>query len=270
MAQLTVLDMTQSILSALNSDEVNSIADTTESMQIANIIKNKYYDILTRGNLPEQRTLIQLTASGDNTKPTLMYIPSGVIRMDWIKYFDNNPDADITPGYKYVTVLPIEQFLDMIDSFNPESTNVGSFTFTEGGNNFTFYYKNDAQPCYCTVIENYYIVFDSFNSAIENTLESTNTQAYVLKVTPFTLSDNFVPDLDDDKFPLLLNEAKSLAFYELKQMPHRQADLEIRRQWSSIQKDKAISNKPSHFDQLSNFGRITNNGSSNRWMRQKG
>lgn len=270
MAQLTVLDMTQTILSALNSDEVNSISDTTESMQIVNIIKNKYYDILDRGNLPEQQTLIQLTASGDNTKPTLMYVPTGVLRIDWIKYFDNNDNSTVVPGYKYVTMLPIDQFLNMIDSFNPEETNVGTFTFVEGGNNFTFYYKNDRQPCYCTIIENHYIVFDSFNSDLETTLESTNTQAYSLKVTPFTMSDNFIPDLDDDKFSLLLNEAKALAFYELKQMPHPMAQLEIKRQWSAISKDKSISNKPTHFDQLPNFGRTTRNSVPNRWMRQKG
>lgn len=268
MAQLTVLDMTQSILSSLNSDEVNSISDTTESMQIARIIQSKYYDILARSNVPEQQTLIQLDASTDPTKPVLMTVPNGVIRIDWLKYFDNNPLPDVLPGYKYVIGLGIDQFLDMVQRFNPEDTNVDSFDFTEGGLNFTFYYKNNIQPCYYTVIENHYVVFDSFNSAIETTLESTNSQAFCLKVSPFTLSDNFIPDLDDDKFPLLLNEAKALAFYELKQMQHPMAQLEIKRQWNSIQKDKAISNKPSHFDQLPDFGRTTRYGyNSNRWMR---
>lgn len=368
--------MTQSILSSLDSDQVNSISDTVESLQVASLIKNKYYDILNRGNLPEQRNLLQLTASGDSTQPTLMYVPEGVLDIDWIKYFDSNPnnsqevsqfgsyshgvntdivsttnwtttsstsnsistgahtftvsaslpittnqgvicqsgtnsmfgtvtsyssttlvvnitsiigsgthtdwvitnsDSGSVPGYKYVTLLGIDQFLDMINRFNPSEDNVRSFTFQEGGLNFTFYYKNDIQPSYCTVIENRYVIFDSYDSNYDSTLQSSKTLFYGLKVTPFTMVDSFVPDLDDDKFALLINEAKSLAFYELKQMPHPKADQEIRRQWSSVQKGKAVSNKPTAFEQLSNFGRVPRTGGYSsggygayKWMRQSG
>lgn len=274
MAQLTLLDMAQSIASSLNSDEFNSISDTTESMQIARIIRNKYYDILARGNIPEQQTLIQLTASGDNTKPTLMYVPAGVIRLDWIKYFDATVNNGAAAGYKYVIGLPMDQFIDQINTLNPSESTVGTFLFTEGGADFTFYYNNNSQPKYYTVIENGYVIFDSYNSALDTTLQTSKTMSFGLKVSPFTLTDTFVPDLDDDKFPLLLNEAKALAFYELKQQPHTKADQEIKRQWGSIQKDKAISNKPSYFDQLPSFGRVPRTGGYGvspiyRWMRAR-
>lgn len=268
MATPTVLDMTQNILSAMNSDAVNSISDTTESMQVARIIQNKYYDILTRGNLPEQQVLLQFTASGDADKPVLMYVPAGVTRIDWVKYFDANTDTATTPGYKYVTGLSIAQFIDMINSFNPEDDNVESFNFTEGGSDFIFYYKTDRQPCYYTVIENRFIIFDSYNVDLDTTLQESKTEVFGLKVTPFVLSDTHVPDMNDTKFSLLLNEAKALAFYELKQVPHQKAEQEIKRQWSSIQKDKAVSNKPSHFDQLPDFGRSSRGFGPNRWMRE--
>lgn len=299
MAQLTLLDMVQSILSSLNSDEVNSISDTTESMQIARIIQSKYYDILVRGALPEQTSLLQLTASGDTDRPVLMYVPSGVVRIDWIKYFDSTTatetdssfshdlntdivDIDavgdpVPTGYKYVTGLPIDQFIDMINRFNPGDSEVDAFNFTEGGKNFTFYYKTNGQPQYYTVIENTYIIFDKYDSTLDSTLQASKTMAIGLKVTPFTLTDAFVPDLDDDKFPLLLNEAKVLAFYELKQQAHPKADQEIKRQWSSLQKDKSISNKPSYFGQLADFGRMPRTGGFSgggwgayKWMRQTG
>jgi len=38
MAKKTVLDMVQDILSDMESDEVNSISDTTEALQVAQII----------------------------------------------------------------------------------------------------------------------------------------------------------------------------------------------------------------------------------------
>ena len=51
-AEQTVLQLTQNILSAMSSDEVNSISDTVESMQVATILQNKYYDIVSRDALP--------------------------------------------------------------------------------------------------------------------------------------------------------------------------------------------------------------------------
>src|SRR5258707_1978269 len=90
MAEQTLLTMVQNILSAMDADEVNSISDTTESRQVAQIIQNKYYDILSRGFLPEFDQLFQLRPSLDITRPTLMYIPDGVSKVSWIKYFDSN------------------------------------------------------------------------------------------------------------------------------------------------------------------------------------
>jgi len=72
----TLLDYTQSILSSLNSAEVNSIGDTTESLQVAEILRTTYYNILGRAELPEHEKLFQLTSSGDPTKPTLMFRPN--------------------------------------------------------------------------------------------------------------------------------------------------------------------------------------------------
>src|SRR5882672_11876334 len=90
MTTQTLLDMTQEILSAMSSDEVNSIGDTTESLQVATIIKRKYFDIVSRSALPEHDQLIQLTSSGDTALPVLMYVPVEVNNIKWIKYFDTN------------------------------------------------------------------------------------------------------------------------------------------------------------------------------------
>jgi hypothetical protein len=359
MARQTLLQMTQTILAALDSDAINSISDTVESTQVAQIIQNKYYDILSRDSLPSQETLFQLVASGDVTKPVLMTLPSGCANMQWLKYYDVNPannqqqdqfgsfshglNTDIVPtsfwtttsstsntisvgsktftvaaslpiqinqgclcssgantmfgtvtsysgttlvvnitstagsgtfsswtitnsttasipGYKYVTVLPIEEFIEYVNRFNLGDSNVASFTFVEGGNNFTFNYLTNITPRYCTVIENNYVVFDSFDSTFDSTLQGSKTMAYGLIVTPFTLSDSFIPDLDDNQFPLLINEAKTLAFYELKQMPHPIADREVKRQWSTVQKTKSKSGKPTYFEQLPYFGRMPRTG----------
>src|SRR5258705_13081054 len=108
--KLTLLDMTQRILSSLSSDEVNSISDTTESLQVAEIIKNTYFNILSRSKLPMQCELFQLDDSNDSTQPVLMYRPDRIAKMDWLKYYNNlgTPPG----GYQYVTILPVQQFID--------------------------------------------------------------------------------------------------------------------------------------------------------------
>lgn len=297
MTKQTLLDMTQEILSALSSDEVNSISDTTESLQVATIIKRKYYDIVSRGDLPEHNQVFQLTPSLDATQPVMMHVPDGIGHIEWIKYFDTNPldgtlvdddghdlNVDIkttptttpgpVPGYRYVTMLPIQQFLDMTASFNPSETNIDSFTFQDTSNNFpgggfTFYYRDDRQPCYCCILSNYYVIFDAFDQSQDSTLQGSKTMCFGQVVPTFQMVDTFTPDLDSQQFPLLVSEAKALAFFELKQQPHVKAEQELRRQWSTVQKNKSINNRPTYFNELANFGRRTGNYYGTRGFDQK-
>jgi hypothetical protein len=274
--------MTQDILSSMSSDEVNSISDNSESLQIATIIKQKYFDIVNRLDLPTNQQLIQLLPSTDPTIPVVMYVPDGVSDIKWVKYFDSNPldgnttddfahdlNTDITntltnpgsvpPGYLYVTVLPNDEFIDYVTAFTTQDANVESYTLSDKSNgfngNFVFNYKNDQQPIYCTIISNYYVLFDAFDSSIDDTLQANKTMMCGTIIPKWQMTDTFIPDLDEEQFPLLLNEAKSLAWLELKQQPHPLAAQETRRGWSTIQKKKAVINRPTFFDELPGFGR---------------
>jgi hypothetical protein len=355
MTTYTVLQMTQEILSSLGSDQVNSINDSPESVQVATILNRVYDNLTLRGDLPEHYSLFQLTPSNDVTKPTLMYVPSGVANVRWIKYFDtsiadslqqdqfgafshdlnidivssskwtttsstsntiglgsktftvasstlpiivgqgamaqsgtsnmfgnvlsyvgttltinvvtiagsgtfNNwvvqsADTNAVAGYKFVTILPSDQFIDMINGFSPSDTDVASYTFTETGENFTFYYKNDRQPMYCCVLSNQFVLFDSFDMNQDNTLQASKTLVFGEIVPAFQLVDTFIPAIDDKQFPLLINEAKSTAWFELKQTTNPKAEQESKRYWSALSKDKSFSNKPTYFDQFPYFGR---------------
>lgn len=289
----TLLAMTQDILSAMSSDEVNSISDSPESLQVATIIKNKYYDIVARGDLPEHNQIFQLNPSLTNEEPALMTVPDGIGHIEWIKYFDSNvndgsvqdddsgssehdTNVDLennsgdgiatAPGYKYVTMLPIRQFLDMVNQFDTSDDDVESFTFSDTSNNFpgnfTFNYKNNFTPQYCCILSNFYVIFDSYDNTQDSTLQGSKTMCFGQVVPTFQMVDTFTPDLDSQQFPLLLNEAKSLAFYELKQQPHAKAEQEIKRQWSTVQKNKSINNRPTYFNELPDFGRGRSSGQS--------
>lgn len=82
----TLLELTQNILSSLNSDEVNSIGDTVESRQVSELIRTVYFNIAARAKVPEHWELKQLTPSGDLALPVLMYRPNDINKIEWLKY----------------------------------------------------------------------------------------------------------------------------------------------------------------------------------------
>jgi hypothetical protein len=248
--KLTVLDLVQNILSSLDSDEVNSITDTVEARQVAMVVKTAYFNIMARADLPEHKKIFHLDASLSGDLPVLMSSPENVRHIEWIKY-DVRMEELLDPQFRYVTIVPLAQFLDMTQMMNPIETNVDSFTF----NGILFYFKNDVHPCYCTILDDHNIIFDSYNGALDTTLQASKTMAFGLTTPTFLMEDSFIPEMDEQQFPLLLNEAKALAFMELKQMPHEKAEQESRRQWRTLQRTKDLE-KPRYFDQLPNFGRM--------------
>ena len=248
--QLTLLELVQDILSSMDSDEVDSITETTEAMQVARIVRQCYFNIIARADLPEHKELFQLTGTGSATEPVQMVKPTDAATVEWIKY-NVEPSTDTTDNYQYVTILPVQQFMDLIHQFDIDETNVLSMTL----NDITYYYKDDKAPEWCTFIDDNNIIFDSYDADVDTTaLQTSKSLAYGIVVPTFTLADATVPDLDEQQFPLLLNEAKSLAFAELKQMPHEKAEKEARRQWVTLQRTKRVP-EMRDFDALPNFGR---------------
>ena len=81
MSKMTVLEMTQDILSDMNSDEVNTINATLESAQVAQIIKSTYFNIIDGKDYPHLKELFRLDA-GTSTRPTHMAIPETIIDVD--------------------------------------------------------------------------------------------------------------------------------------------------------------------------------------------
>jgi len=248
--KLTLLDYTQNILSALSSDEVNSIGDTTESQQVAEIVKTCYFNILTRTGAPNDKKLFQLESSNSVSEPNLMFFPSDVKTVEWLKYYDSTEDM-----YKYVTILPLQQYVAWVNAFDITESWIDTLNFTLGVEQFKFNYRNDTQPTYCTVISNYYVIFDAYDSTVDSTLQESKTMGYGLSSPSWQMVDTFIPPVSDEQVPLLLNEAKSLAFLELKQLVHSKAEQESKRQWNTFQKNKSKDNKPSSFDELPDFGR---------------
>lgn len=258
--KLTLLEMTQNILSAMSSDEVNSISDTTESLQVAECIKTSYFNMMGRTGFTKHDGIFQLDPPLTITQPVLMYKPEHVSKIEWVKYLDNTSALTQTPFYNYVTILPLRQFIETVGTFNTFESFVDPWNFTLNGETFKLAYYTDRNPSYCAIVENYYVLFDAYDQAVDDTLQASKTMCFGSISPQWSMTNDFIPDLDENQFPLLHNEAKALAFFELKQTIHPKAEQEVKRQWSSSQKNKSTVDKPSDFDSLPSFGRIPNAG----------
>lgn len=212
MPKYTLLELTQSILSDMNSDEVNSVSDTIESLQVAQIVKDTYYEIITEGEWPHLKTLMQLSSSGDADKPTHMSMPDNVQKLELIKY-NKRTSSDTVDKFSDVTYMEPEDFLSHIMKRLTSDATVETITDYSG---VVLLILNNIAPTYWTSFDNEWIVFDSYDSSLESTLQASKTQCIAFREPTFTISDTFVPDLPSVAFPYLLSEAKSAAFLALK------------------------------------------------------
>jgi len=220
MAKMTLLEMTQDILSDMDSDEVNSINDSVESLQVAQIIKTTYYNIIDGRDYDFLYELFQLEPSGDSSKPTHMKLPENIIDLKYIKY-NTRKLADTKDKYLKIKYLNPEDFMTIVDARDSSKTNVTVVTDSTG---ISINVKNDKAPEYFTSFDDEYLVFDSYDSQVDTTLRNNKTQCHGKRSVAFTLLDTFTPDLPVQMFSYLLAEAKSTAFVTLKQLPNAKAE----------------------------------------------
>lgn len=252
--KLTLLEIVQSILSSADGDEINSITDSTESLKAAYAVKDSYMEMMARANLPEHYTLFELTASGDNTKPTLMTKPSDIDTILWIKY-DNRESGDTYPTFKEVYPMELKEFLEYVHSFDTSASYFGNMQLTLNGDAIDFFYYKDTHPKYYSVVEDNQIIFDSYLATLDDTLQKSKTMAYGMKVPTFTMNDSYYPDMDSNMFPLLLAEAKRQFFVEDKQVANPIAEQRSRRGWTRSQKVKQNIDTRSYYSKYPDYGR---------------
>jgi hypothetical protein len=247
----------------MDSDEVNTINDTTESYQVALLIEGVYNDILAESNLPETGTMFELTASGDANKPVLMTVPSDITSMEWVHY-NIQEDADNFPNFRKLIYKPIADFLTLtyaystiddtavVDTFDHDIT-TNSITDT-----LTFLYRKESAPTYYSSFDDGTVIFDSYDATIDTGgLVKSKTQCWGSISPTFSLTDGFVPTLNQSQSSLLMNEAKARAFVELKQANNTNAEGHARRLRIRLRNSKKLMpNEAGHpFPSLPNYGR---------------
>ena len=220
----TLYEIVDDILNEMDADKVNSITDTVESEQVAQIVKSCYYEMMSNRNWPHLRKLIQLDALGDTNKPNYLKAPDELKEMEFFKY-ETQKAGETVPQLNDVKFKHPDDFLRMISTRTGDSV-VPVTDFS--GSKLLIY--NDRAPQYWTSFDDEHIVTDSWDSVVDSTLKKSKTQCLAYMYPTWTHEDTFVPDLPASAFSALTEEAKSTAFLVLKQMANQKAEQKAGRQ----------------------------------------
>lgn len=222
----TLLEMTQEILSDMDSDNVNSIMDTFESEQVAQIIKSTFFSIISTRDWPHLKELIALTPSADLSLPTHMYLPDNVSKLVTINYNCAKPE-DNRRYYRPVSWREPDEFLQLTNAQNSTADFVDVIVDPSG---IELLIRNNQNPTYFTSFDDKTLVFNSYEADVDDTLQASKVQAQAYVHPSWSMTDSFVPDLPGEAFIALVEEAKSRAMLRLKQMEDPKAEQESRRQ----------------------------------------
>jgi len=228
----TLLDMVQNILSAMNGDEVNSIGDSVEALQVAEEVKTAYEILLQEYDLGYRHASVKLEPSNNPDRPTHMKLPDNIVQVFWVRY---NNTADGPAEWRPVQYLDPEAFVQRAIGIANQDRVKAVTDF----NGTPLYVFANQTPRYYTSFDEQWLIFDGYNDNVDTTLQSSKTLCWASVMPQFLMEDDFIPDLRPDLFPRLLSEAKSASFINLKQVSNSKEEQRSRRMITNLQNRRA-------------------------------
>ena len=225
----TLLEITQEIIDFLNGQQVGSINDTLEATQIANIIRSTFENLYYPHSILEHKEFLRVEDPFNAYGFTLSspsHLKGSFISLDRLWY---NVGDNTNPEYKELYYVPPLEFVSRTDSLQEDFDLV--FLGTDAGH---VKVGNKDNPEFYTSFDDVRVLLNSRPPGFEH-----NIRAYGTLIPEFVLDDNFIPPIDADKFPELIEESKAVAFEVMKGYVPAKVEQHARRA-RYITRDKGI------------------------------
>jgi len=224
--KMSLLEIVQDILNDMSSDFVNSIDDTEESQQVAQIVKSTYFAMMSNRNWPHLKGTVVITASGDSSLPTHMNVVEDIKELVILNY-NKTKVGETRKRYEKVRWTEPDDFLLRTNQENNDSDEVDVIVDPSG---IELLIRNDRAPEFYTSFDDETLIFNSYDSLVDTTLQGSKVQAQAYLMPSWTHTDSAVPDLPVEAFTALLEEAKSRSALKLNQEADQKAEQEAGRQ----------------------------------------
>lgn len=200
-------------MNEMDSDPVNSIDDTVESQQVAQIVRSTYETLMSQRNWEHQKELIQLIPTTDPDRPNYLRVPERIKELIFFRY-DVRREVDGNINYRELMYRHPDSFLRAVAGRNTKNDNISVIKDFSGT---LLAIRNDIEPTFYTSFDDNHVITDAFNGNIESTLQANKTQCMAYMHSAWEHRDSFIPDMPAEAFPVLIEQAKSTSFYTLKQ-----------------------------------------------------
>ena len=246
MATKTNLSMVQNILSSMDSDNVNSISDTEEAMQVETVLQETYENITSRRQWEFMRKTRQLENVSDTTRPVKFKIPDTVTRVTCFRYktFKEGTEPQEFSWKELDYLLPCD-FIDHVQSRNITQMEAEGRAITVlNDDDVEMYIITDVEPQFWTSFDDKFIYLDSWMLEDSNTVVQTRTSVTVVEQQLFVTGDTAIQSLPPEMFPLLVAEAKSTCWLNFKGAANQKAEQIAARQYNKMREEEPTVKAP--------------------------
>lgn len=224
MPSMTLLQVVQDVMSDCSMDEIDSIEDTVESLQVANIVRGVWQEIQDVNDLNKRAGFFQLDATS-TTSPTVLTIPSSVSSIESFEY-DRRLLLTDSVLYGKVQYISPTEFFRRSNSLDENDSEVELVSHSSG---VTYKVHNDRHPSVFTVYNNKYVLCDAYYSTLDTNLQQSKTRCTGLVEATWSNTDTYVIDLDNSLMLLLCEKSKARVFSRLKKARDADAEKTARR-----------------------------------------
>jgi len=255
MAKRTILKLIQDLGAAIGSDEIDTLDETIEASEIADILEQTVTEVISRKRWEFLKDRIRQLddRAGGSTQLNTLVIPSDVTRVNCLRYRDTNNTA-ITTFLDLTYMQPCE-FIEFVQARNSTDSNITAIANDDG---VLINVLTDNAPTRWTSFDEENITFDAYDASVGtgNLIADSVIIADIVPVIDYT-DPTATLKLPERMETLIFNEALSYCNYRLRQTRDPRADRIARRQHISLREQEHITNKDI---QEANHGRRSRSG----------